>query len=396
MTAPLPSEIVQRLGWDGKIARVETVPAGMSGSVVSKVVFHDDASMAVKRLPSTATIDRVRQCHRVMSLARKRGCLLVPNVHALVVEGGHVYEVTQWMDGSPLAADAEVSAIMQGVHAIARFHTAVGDQQTIVKPSPGIIERVRILADSKGFLPRLSHANSIAGSFANASASVNDAANANANANANCNADVHNATNCIVNEERGFLSDQPEFASVFLSAVSLLSENWEAQRQRLSRRLLPWSNRPMNLQWVVRDIHRDHLLFDDACDSPDLPEDGSSGSKILGPRVSGLIDFDAVRVDCVWLDYARWVGSFTETRSRADELWEALAADWRTQSLSTDRHLLSNDWLDLTRTLQEVAVWISLKNWVVWVQEQRRFPCGLAVVASRMHRLTRQAADLIA
>jgi Ser/Thr protein kinase RdoA (MazF antagonist) len=48
--------------------------------------------------------------------------------------------------------------------------------------------------------------------------------------------------------------------------------------------------RPMRLAVCLRDVHREHILFDD-------------------DAVSGLIDFGAVGIDAPACDLARWLGS---------------------------------------------------------------------------------------
>lgn len=108
---------------------------------------------------------------------------------------------------------------------------------------------------------------------------------------------------------------------------------------RLWNESLQWSDVPLPLQWVIRDVWHDHLLF---------TED----------RVTGVIDFGAAAVDSPAGDVARLLGSLVGDDA---EGWRAgLAAYVAVRPLSElEREAIR--FFDATGTL------LSAFNWVHWL-----------------------------
>ncbi len=137
----------------------------------------------------------------------------------------------------------------------------------------------------------------------------------------------------------------------------------------------------MPIQYVLRDIHRDHILFTDR-------------------EPTGLIDFDAVRMDTPATDLARWVGSFHVPPGKSgdreiEKVWEAALAGFRDEnSLKSCPQRDLN--VGLARDLCFATTWISLANWLVWVLcQQRAFPAGQNAVARRIGDLVHAATQVV-
>lgn len=117
-----------------------------------------------------------------------------------------------------------------------------------------------------------------------------------------------------------------------------------------------WTTRPVPIQLCLCDVWHDHILY-------------------TGNEVTGLIDFGAIKVDCVAVDLARLLGSLIpdepERMTRALAIWSTLSPAPRAV-------------LDLVPVLDRVGIVIGLTNWVRWLYlEQRLFP-DMRQVARRM------------
>jgi homoserine kinase type II len=116
------------------------------------------------------------------------------------------------------------------------------------------------------------------------------------------------------------------------------------------------------LQPCIRDIWHDHVLF-------------------LENRVSGLIDFGAMRIDNVAGDVARLLGSFSfdDSKKKSDaEAWEkGLAAYEAVRPLSADERQLVGVFDHSTTLLAGI-------NWLEWLFVERRTFADLAAVRVRL------------
>jgi homoserine kinase type II len=111
-----------------------------------------------------------------------------------------------------------------------------------------------------------------------------------------------------------------------------VTDHIERARVPVLRRLEAWQ-KPMPLQWCIRDIWHDHILFD-------------------GDRVTGIIDYGTVRIDTPATDVARMLGDLVGDRR---DLWELGAS----QFPDYPRDLILA--LDLAGTLGSAIHW--LRQW---------------------------------
>ena len=279
MTVRFPAALRDAIG--GPSATVlESVPPGMSGGRVYRCVHPSGARFAVKRWPAGTSPERVAEAHRVMRFAREAGCGIVPAVPAVGVsgpvfhEGDEVWDVVEWMPGQPLAADAAPEAVGSGAAAIAQFHRGV-------RP---LVERVEIPLAVRSRQERLHRLRDLIPVLLSRPAPTESSLDAFARRR-------DGSADPRVEPDRSLL------AKTLVEGRELLRDSWDDVSVRIGTVFSPARDLPRRVQTVLRDVHREHLLFVDH-------------------SVSGLIDFDAVRVDTPATDLARWVCRFlVEPRS---------------------------------------------------------------------------------
>jgi homoserine kinase type II len=132
-----------------------------------------------------------------------------------------------------------------------------------------------------------------------------------------------------------------------------------SQMQRLPSLFLPWLNKRDRPQPCLCDVWHDHLLFE-------------------GDRLTGLVDYAAVKNDHVAVDLARLLGSLVEDD---EERWrEGLAAYSRQRPLSEEDEALAH-MLDITGTI------LGAVNWVYWLSDPQRTFENRAAAVRRLERL---------
>lgn len=325
----------------------------MSGGVVFRCQDEAGGLWALKRWPESASHARASEVHRVWRTAQQEGCRLVPALAWAGPVGSQLWELSEWMPGKPLEASADAGAIRSGARAIADFHGKVAGLGTRLAPAPAVLARIERLDqlaqfDQKAGAADLSHL-------------------------------------------------APRTGASVQRARQMLVPRWASVRRELLAQLDPWSRCPVRLQYVLRDVHREHVLFDRG-------------------EPTGLIDFDAIRIDTVAADLARWVGRFLASepaayrlagslqpgQDRGREIWHAALAGLSGHSLFPDVAADANldiqspvDWqqtLALAGVLHRATTWISLANWLQWTLVDRRlFLAGDRGVSERIDELTRLA-----
>jgi len=300
--------------------------------------------LCLRRWPSHADPnwpERLDFIHAVLEHVARREFSLVPMpIRTLqgashVRRDGHHWELTAWLPGRadylPLRRPEKLLAALT---ALAEFHGAAADFRELDQepaPSPGILARRRQIDDlrTRG-LP------AIAAAIDNAPRPAHGI-------------DGHDRT-AIVGLARRLL---PLYAR---AEEPVLQKLIAAERSRVP------------LQPCIRDIWHDHVLF-------------------LENRVSGLIDFGAMRTDNVAGDVARLLGSFSfdsfdsfdASKSETDaELWrDGLAAYESVRPLSADERQLVGVFDRSTTLLAGI-------NWLEWLFVERRTFADLAAVRVRL------------
>ncbi len=356
----LPACIAQtwfkRLG----IRSVDQIPAGFSGAAVFRCTDSRGDSYALKRWPMGTSPDRVREVHYVVSQARQFGCELLPHLvpasatSTIVMNENECWEMSLWIAGETIAFDAAPSLVAEGAAAIASFHRATASikqasfsnvawpyPSTNRVSSPAIVARLRRLEQLQVEVPQ-----------------------------------------ALVTVLPTGLSTQ--LAGAVEKARGLLRERWLFTAPELCRELNSRLAYTVVTQYVLRDVHREHILF--SANGRFASNGIVDGSGLLRPRA--IIDFDAIRFDCPSVDVARWIGSFRDISGAQHRLLDAAVAgyrqDWR----------FSEDQIVLARTLLRVSPWVNLGNWVVWiVLGTRTFENDELAIAGRISDLVDQITD---
>jgi Ser/Thr protein kinase RdoA (MazF antagonist) len=235
------------------------------------------------------------------------------------------WEMMQWMPGTAARSDAGLDQVRAGAEAIALFHASVRGLGERHQVAPAVTARLRRLHELATQIP-------------------------------------------AALERSGHASQEPELAEAVQAAARLIHWNWDAVQARIAESLRRYTDRKVHNQYVLRDVHREHILFD-------------------GRRPTGVIDFDAVRVDTPATDLARWVGSFLSGPEDPEDLWGAALAGFHAGSPLNQRTEMEFD-PNMAKDLCFATLWISVANWLVWLRcEQRTFPPGPKNTATRIREL---------
>lgn len=242
------------------------------------------------------TLDRVRELHRLMALARQSGLTFVPCVlqtrsgATWVNHVGRLWEITAWMPGqADFHARPTLPRLEAACAALALLHAVWGKDAVTVGPCPAVFRRL-------------------------------DAARA-----------------WLTILDSGWVPNwtQPPHDPVALWASRAWSQVVRRIRE-LPERLQPWTQRSFPLQTCHCDVWHNHVLFD-------------------GAVVSGMIDFGSVKIDHVAVDLARLLGSLV-----ADDVVlraAGLAAYRRLRPLTLEEEALVQV-LDETGTIVGLANWL--------------------------------------
>jgi homoserine kinase type II len=130
--------------------------------------------------------------------------------------------------------------------------------------------------------------------------------------------------------------------------------------ERVPHRLQRWIGGHPVVQPCLCDLWHDHLLFE-------------------GERLTGLIDYGAVKIDHVAVDLSRMLGSLV----RDD------AAGWRA-GLQAYRRIapLTAEEEELAHVLDETGIILGVANWLRWLYEEKRPFSDRSAVARRLTELT--------
>jgi Ser/Thr protein kinase RdoA (MazF antagonist) len=314
---------------------VSRLPGGLSGAVVYRCDV-DGRGYALKRWPEGTAAARVDEVHDVLRRARKRLGLvpeLVPSLFGstrLSWDSGH-FELASWVPGVAVGDGGEdrgtiVEAVRRGAAAIGAFHEATrcwGEGESL---PPAVLRRLGRIAELQRRLPEA-------------------------------------------------LARGQSPTPMIAMAAEWLRRHGNVRLKEAAARLEPWAARMAPVQVVLRDVHPQHILFDEGV-------------------VSGIVDFDALGKDAIATDLARWVGGFlgdcgrglvvlggdSEPSEDSQSLWEAAVSGY-----SAVRSVPQSV-VDLAVDIAEASWVILLANWVVWAHLGERDFSGLWPVVDRRVR----------
>jgi Ser/Thr protein kinase RdoA (MazF antagonist) len=346
----IPAQLVREVLDPMGVVSVKPLPPGMSGARVFRLGLRSGELRVLKQWPPDTPVDRIAEVDRIVTHSRERGCALTPQLYPIVPEtagerlsspqsmvgatyrliSNACWQVMQWMPGQPLQETADLESIECGAAAIADFHRSVADLGSSTEPAAAIGTRLRRAAELKPLVAQLMAMGPSA---------------------------VLEVTD-------------PQLEAALFQARQLVIWKWDEVADTISRSLNQYVGEPLYNQFVLRDVHRENALF-------------------VEGRPTGLIDFDAVRIDTPWTDLARWVGSFLGGPHPSTKIWEASMAGFsRNHPLNQGPEMEFGG--HLARDLSFATNWIGLANWLVWlVLERRSFAASASSIASRIEGLRR-------
>ena len=332
-------EVLEPLG----TLSVDPLPPGMSGASVFCCRLASGQLRILKRWPRGVSAHRLIEVAHVVRCAREHGCQLSPRVDLIGTNNESYrqvddlcWQLMEWMPGQPLTIDCPLSQIESGAAAISAFHQSVAGLAVLRQPAPAVIARLHRAEELTTKLSQIS---------------TNGAMRATGGHRWLCERLV---------------------ADALFQAHQLVVWKWPEVIARIRSSLASYSAQPVCTQWVLRDVHRENALF-------------------LEGQPSGLIDFDALRIDTPWTDLARWTGSFLGGPHQPSEIWDAALAGFsRHHSLEKSREMEFGR--RFAKDLAFATNWIALANWLEWlVIEQRAFAASPEVIAERIDGLRRAA-----
>lgn len=326
-------QLLREAGLGAQSLVLQRVSAGLSGAAVFQCQV-DAAQYALRRWPASVPAQRVDQIHGVIRSASNQ-LSIVPSLVSLrddctwVDHQGGVYELATWMPGQPWqSAEADHIGLLQAV-------AAGGDVLAAFHDATRHWPQSQMPAPAA--LRRMTRLQQLA-------------------------------------RELPVALDRAETAALSPAlrwAVRWLKQCADQQLQQAAQRLGPWTARMVPTRMALRDVHRHHILFDQG-------------------RPSGLVDFDALGIDAVSADLARWANGFlcllADHREIDDAaVWESLRRGYGS------RQAISQTELDLAIDLAEASWIIILGNWVVWILGgERDFSDCKATVDQRVNEIMRR------
>jgi len=298
------------------------VSEGLSGAVVHQCTTKHGV-FALKRWPPGTAAQRIDEIHHVQRFVGNSLSIIPPLVpwreqETRLTFGDWHFDCSRWLAGHAFDASTDnvIAAVRNGAAAIGQFHRSTAGLGSEIAIAPAVVQRLSRLGELKELIPlALGRSQKLTGSL-----------------------------RLVANH---------------------FNQAWRQHHDQSVSRLRPWSARPVPIQWVLRDVHREHVLFE-------------------GGRVTAVVDFDAVKRDTVASDLSRWVGSFMEFAADPKTLWNQAFSSYQTSNA------ISPCEQELAGAIEEASGFISLANWVVWIAgEGRNFPGGMDAVERRVAHLLR-------
>lgn len=252
---------------------------------------------------------------------------LIPNADRLTLMrcGDHYWECATWLAGKPMDRNnVTVEDSMLAVAALAEMHRSSVNYYCQPGSSPSVKTRIELL---RWYQNRLDLRQMQIGGL-DKSRSLPTRPNL-----------ISTAPN------------EDELAQLTLIQFDRLQP---AMSQQLSSLL-----QPVQLCWVVRDLHREHILFEEG-------------------HISGIIDYGAARIDEPLIDLVRLLGS----------LWP-YDVDQRHRMVRHYQQLLeAEDLLERFRVLDQTSTLLSAMQWLQWlIIDRREFNAERSELLKRWYEL---------
>jgi homoserine kinase type II len=275
--------------------------------------------------------------HRSLNQAIANGCDFVPKLRAfdgpvtVYEDASGFWEAANWLPGEPTPLlSAEANPQPEKLHcalaAIGQLHRALRDLETRVGPAPAVDDRLRRLAawdpqQGARWQQRVKLSRSDRWKAASGG--------------------------------RGH-----DWIERWAALADRAGAWWEIHGARLVTQLNTMRS-PRSLQVCLRDVRRTHVLF-------------------IDERVTGIIDFGALRVDWPALDLARYLAECSGPKP--DGWLRPIAAHARSAGIGPID-------ADDIRALAEATQVVAVDTWVQWLFVEPRFALDTSAVVERLQTL---------
>ncbi len=337
--------------WASDRSLREWVPlrGGFSGARIYRCHWADQSQTLLRAWPPGSCPERVAHVQQWITATRQAGCKLLPcfypadNGSTIAHYSGRLWEMRDWIGGCPWAASVGQPPVHVALRCAAN---ALGQFHAATSTLPGR------RACAPAIVDRLRKAKQW-------------------------------TSQDVLNWSR-FPAGCVDWMSQAASSLQLV---WNRRGKELSTQLAEAATQTWDLRFCLRDVHLDNILFS-------------------GDRVTGLIDFDTLRVDTPAVDLARLVHSFAmQTNPRTTNLTEI--QDWRRQidqqywpiALAGMASFcpLHDSEAELARVLADATAIFSLLNWLEWGRQRSdngdRDPWLLPLAQQRIDDLCRFAVN---
>ena len=281
----------------GRIDDVAVITKGLSRSSVLRIQSLQ-GTYAVKQYPNTDfALEKLCRIHHFQRSVVSGGFDKLPQLldwpdgQSLLADQDSWWELCSWRPGEPTASLGEITTdqLCSAMKSIAQFHKVCKSIGPTQQPSPGLEFRLRSLAQP------------------------------------------------ILNlEDRRLLEIRrdPQVAGL-IEAIARHSQYRLRDLQYSVQRL---AMKKWECHWILRDIWRAHVLFENE-------------------QVSGVIDLGASGVDTPMLDVTRLLGTLI---TPGDGRWSTMVQLYCNES--------QQDFdLDTIRVLDEASTFLSGRNWLMWL-----------------------------
>ena len=330
----IPPEVRQAWPALQQASQFKPIAEGLSSSQVWQVLL-PNTTLCLKAWPTTAiTSQRLTELHRFQGELSASLCFIAKIERTIesatfLKTQDHLWELSSWLPGAPVSALTVTLELGQAaIQAVARMHATSHSWKCQYGSSTSVAQRIEIL---QRYQVR--------------------------------------TTEIKLSVER---ADEPlrTLASQTLKHFHSSSVRVEAELRRLIA--------PTELFWVLRDLHSEHVLF----------ENGT---------VTGIIDFGAARMDEPLVDLVRLLGSFWPMdRNTRHEMLLAYFSLMDEVNIRKDSGLLlfgkemqqQQALLERYKLLDEASTLLSAMQWLQWlVVERQQFANEKSTLINRWQML---------
>lgn len=278
---------------------------GLSGARLWRVAFAN-REFALRLWPKTMSADRLASIHPFQRYLAHEGAPVPVPVPAsatgqtLVHAEGRLWELASWMPGTAdYWTEPRTEKLEAALRALAQLHVSAARM-----PMPSV-SWLKPVGTSPGLSRREDRLHAL----------------------------LATEINQLVRATKS-RPETPERRTI-LDALSLIERCVPAEVEKSLR----WREERLPLQWVLRDVWHDHVLF-------------------TGDRVTGIVDFGAIGFDSPACDVARLLGSLV---GDDPDRWQLGLRAYESVRRMTEAERAAVDFFDTSGTV------LSTGHWIVWL-----------------------------